>query len=151
MGLSIAAKGMDWATGSAGGYVELRLRVQKSLCCIITCHQVLRPTKPRHEGSSPDTAAGLIDPIASAVAEPPECDPTLNQEGIFHPAVATPGRALEIDQQGSSEYQAKLKESANLKYSDESKIVEIEEEIEIGMSSASILKNLKVLRERVAT
>lgn len=62
MGASIAAKGVDWAAGTAGGYVKLQPPDRKSLCCILICHHVLRPTKPRREDSGPTLSPVLSIP-----------------------------------------------------------------------------------------
>lgn len=45
VGSSIGVTGVDWASSSLGGYLELVQEDGQVLKCALSCHHVLRPTK----------------------------------------------------------------------------------------------------------
>lgn len=45
IGSSLGVAGLDWSSGTLGGYINLSNTSQDPVSCALTCHHVLRPTR----------------------------------------------------------------------------------------------------------
>lgn len=135
IGSSLSVVGLDWASGTFGGYVTLR-RLQEQWTCALTCHHVLRPTR------KPGTV--ILQEGDQAY------DPILNEEGKVHPAVTKPDRGLGIQQPSLMDYiEAKEWLKETLKTFNKRK-TRIEEELAIGMTSRSKEQSLETTNNTIA-
>lgn len=134
MGSSLALGGLCWSSGTLGGYVRLSPTEGPSFVCAITCHHVLRPTKP----------AGLKGPDTMA---PCGYDPALDAEKTYHPAVTTPDTKLIVEQPSAARHQAAIKTLEDQVATYQKTVVEYEERSSMGVLSGSGELGLKKARD----
>lgn len=123
MGSSLSVRGLVWASGTFGGFVNLCAEGQPTVRCGITCHHVVQPTK------SPGIGDGDL------TAPSPLYDPSLEQVGVDHPAVASENQDLRIQQPSADELQ-KIRAAyiTEMKSLDEN-ITKCEGDLEMGLGS----------------
>lgn len=84
IGSSLGVAGINWASGALGGYLYLHNASNDIVHCSLTCHHVLRPTRPRG------------DNLINAAVVP--YDPELNVEGVYHREITAPDTGLRVEQ-----------------------------------------------------
>lgn len=100
-----------------GGYVNLRRQSREPLCCALTCHHLLRPAKPHHSLKSSGSSY----------------DSTLDNEGIYHPAVEEPDPGVLVEQPGLADHHEMVDGLSAHSTSLQDLITEYEDKIAMGM------------------
>lgn len=90
IGSSLSVAGLDWASGTLRGYVDLCQAGKNPVHCALTYHHVLRPTRPQNHNPA----------NAAAVAY----DPALHVKEVYHPAIKAPDSALRVEQPSLSDH-----------------------------------------------
>lgn len=134
IGSSLGVAGVGWSSGTLGGYVNLSHPDKETIHCGLTCHHVLRPTKSLKSSQSPSMTAVSYDP-------------TLDQEGVYHPAVKKPDGKYLIEQPSLSDH-TEAQKALKVQLADvERRIQRYEEKLEMGMNSANVRQGLKSTQE----
>lgn len=137
IGSSLGVTGVSWSNETLGGFVSLTKAEEKTIYCGLSCHHVLRPTKTRN--SSQNASRTVI-----------AYDPSLDQEGVYHPAVQKADDKFLIEQPSLSDY-SKAQEELQVQLTDvERRLHQYQEKLEIGMDSASVRQGLKSTQETQA-
>lgn len=124
-GTSIGIAGIDWSSGTMGGYVRLTDgSTGSSLLCALSCHHVLRPT--RKSAPAPDEAA-------------PAYNPRLNLVDRYHEAVPM-GREgantkLTVDQPSLQDHLEALRENEAAQIDVDVRISHVQELMDEGRAS----------------
>ena len=138
-GSSIGVAGLDWSSGTLGGYVTLRSSsTEERVLCALTCHHVLRPTR-------------IIKPAASSPPPSPPYDSKLDVVGCYHPAIEKPDPSLKVQQPSTADHHTACEALTSQLAETDAKIVRHEENLEMGMESAAGQRGLEVARERRET
>lgn len=74
-GSSTGPAGVDWASGTLGGFLQLRRPTDSPMTCGITCHHVLRPSMPRtinvpSQDTARPTSQKRLDSTCEAIETP---------------------------------------------------------------------------------
>ncbi len=137
-GVSVGVTGLDWSSGTFGGYLLLKRKGHASLPCAVTCHHVLRPT--RKHTKTPSEPAPTYDPI-------------LDEKFHYHKGVVVDNEnndTMLVDQPSLGDHTAAL-ERSKLNIDDyQERIKKTEEERDAGYSSSKLKVKLARLQEAVS-
>lgn len=125
-GAGVGVAGVDWTSGTFGGYVLLTRKGHASLKCVLTCHHVLRPTRKDSKLSS---------------EPPPTYDPVLDMKGHHHKGVVVDGQdnvTMLVDQPNFGDHTANLERSRQARDSYQEQIKEIEKKRDAGFDSTKL-------------
>ena len=125
MGSSIVPEGLDWTSGSAGGYVELRGDNEAPVLCALSRHHVLRPTDTRFSEG--------------------------NGAAVSHQAITKPDPLLRVEQPSLADHHAEATRLVELLKDLDDEVVRVEGNIELGIDSERIRQRLQAARERRTT
>lgn len=138
-GSSIGVAGLDWSSGTLGGYVTLRSSsTEERVLCALTCHHVLRPTR-------------TIQAAASSPPPSPPYDCKLDVVGRYHPAIENPDPSLKVQQPSTADHHTACKALTSQLAGTDARIARHEKNLEMGMESAAGRRGLEVARGRRET